>query len=92
MPGFHLHSHEEPVDAITPADAGQDWAAFAARYRACAIYLQPARTRQDIITSCREHLAHFKAPSTVVFDEWPKTLAGKAQNFKLHDRATALEG
>jgi len=46
---------------------------------------------RDIIDYCRERLAHFKAPKTVVFGELPKTATGKIQKFVLRDRARALE-
>ena len=38
---------------------------------------------------CREHLAHFKAPKTVIFGELPKTSTGKIQKFKLREQANA---
>lgn len=44
----------------------------------------------DIIAYCRENLAHFKAPRTVVFCELPKTSTGKIQKFELRERAKAL--
>jgi|TARA_B100000959_G_C14680357_1_gene500373 fatty-acyl-CoA synthase len=42
---------------------------------------------QDIIDHCREYLANFKAPRTVIFGELPKTSTGKIQKFKLRERA-----
>ena len=47
----------------------------------------PAITAEDIIAFCRDNLAHFKAPKTVVFRELPKTSTGKIQKFKLRDWA-----
>jgi len=44
---------------------------------------------QDIIDYCKEHLANFKAPKTVIFGELPKTSTGKIQKFKLRDKANA---
>ncbi|MBI3517025.1 MAG: AMP-binding protein, partial [Proteobacteria bacterium] len=44
----------------------------------------------EIIAYCREHLAHFKAPRTIVFGVLPKTSTGKIQKFTLRDRAKAL--
>ncbi len=44
----------------------------------------------DIITFCRDNLAHYKAPKTVVFTELPKTSTGKIQKFKLRERAQRL--
>ena len=44
----------------------------------------------EIVTWCRERLAHFKAPKTVVFGPLPKTSTGKIQKFQLRERAKAL--
>ena len=50
----------------------------------------PTVTDDDIIAWCREHLAHFKVPRTIVFGALPKTSTGKIQKFVLRDRARAL--
>ena len=47
-------------------------------------------TEDDIIAFCREYMAHFKAPRTVVFGPLPKTSTGKVQKFKLREQADAL--
>jgi fatty-acyl-CoA synthase len=47
-------------------------------------------TEQEIIDFCREHLAHFKAPKTVLFGPLPKTATGKLQKFKLREQAKSL--
>ena len=44
----------------------------------------------DIIAFCRDHLAHYKAPKTVVFGPLPKTSTGKIQKYVLRERARAL--
>ena len=41
---------------------------------------------EDIITFCREHLAHFKCPTRVLFEDLPKTSTGKIQKFELRKR------
>ena len=42
---------------------------------------------QELITFCRERMAHFKAPKSVVFvDVLPKTATGKVQKFALRDQ------
>jgi fatty-acyl-CoA synthase len=43
----------------------------------------------EIIAFCRDHIAHFKAPRTVVFGALPKTATGKIQKYLL--RAVARE-
>ncbi|MEZ5840024.1 MAG: acyl-CoA synthetase [Hyphomicrobiales bacterium] len=47
-------------------------------------------TAAEIIAFCRQNMAHFKAPKTVVFGELPKTSTGKVQKFVLRDRARGL--
>ena len=44
----------------------------------------------DVISFCREHLAGFKVPRTVVFTQLPKTSTGKIQKFMLRDMAKKL--
>jgi fatty-acyl-CoA synthase len=44
----------------------------------------------EIIAFCRDHLAHFKTPRTVVFGALPKTSTGKVQKFALREQAKAL--
>ena len=46
---------------------------------------------QDIIEFCRDNMAHFKAPKTVVFGALPKTSTGKIQKFILRQQAEALQ-
>ena len=47
-------------------------------------------TGQDIINFCREQMAHFKIPKTVVFLELPKTSTGKVQKFRLREKTEAM--
>ena len=47
-------------------------------------------TEEDIMSFCREHLAAFKVPKTVVFTQLPKTSTGKIQKFVLRETAKAL--
>ncbi|MBN8938539.1 MAG: acyl-CoA synthetase [Rhizobiales bacterium] len=47
-------------------------------------------TPEEIIAWCRQHLAAFKCPRTVVFAELPKTSTGKIQKFRLREMARAL--
>lgn len=47
-------------------------------------------TEEELIAFCREHMANFKAPRTVVFCELPKTSTGKIQKFALREQAKQL--
>ena len=46
---------------------------------------------QDIIDFCRDSMAHFKAPRSVVFGPLPKTSTGKIQKFVLREKARNLK-
>ena len=47
-------------------------------------------TEEELIEHCRERLARFKCPKSIVFGEVPKTSTGKIQKFLLRDRAKTL--
>jgi fatty-acyl-CoA synthase len=47
---------------------------------------------EDLIAWCRQHLASFKCPRTIVFAEIPKTSTGKIQKFRLREIARGGEG
>lgn len=47
-------------------------------------------SEEEIIAFCREHLAGFKAPKTIIFADLPKTSTGKIQKFQLREQAKAL--
>ena len=46
----------------------------------------------EIIAFCRDQLAHYKAPKSVVFGPLPTTATGKIQKFVLRERARAVAG
>jgi fatty-acyl-CoA synthase len=47
-------------------------------------------TAEEIIAFCRENMAHYKVPKTVIFGPLPKTSTGKLQKYKLREGAKAL--
>ena len=44
-------------------------------------------TAEELIAHCRQSLARFKVPKTVVFGPLPKTSTGKIQKFQLREQA-----
>jgi fatty-acyl-CoA synthase len=59
----------------------------------CAfVQLKPGAeaSADEIIAFCRDRLAHFKAPKSVVFGPLPTTATGKVQKFALRERARSL--
>jgi len=56
----------------------------------CAfVELKPGATAtaQELIAFCREHLARYKAPRSVLFSDIPRTSTGKIQKFVLREMA-----
>ncbi|KZL20799.1 Long-chain-fatty-acid--CoA ligase [Pseudovibrio axinellae] len=47
-------------------------------------------TEEAIIQYCKQHMASFKAPRSVVFKDLPKTSTGKIQKFVLREEAKKL--
>lgn len=84
-----LYKHPAVLEAAVVARPDEKWGETPCAF----VALKPGRedTREADITSwCREHLAGFKVPKTVVFGELPKTSTGKIQKYVLRDRAKAL--
>ena len=46
---------------------------------------------EDIIAHCKQHLAGFKVPRTVIFGEVPKTSTGKIQKFALRSQVKSAD-
>jgi fatty-acyl-CoA synthase len=47
-------------------------------------------TEDELMAFCRDNMARFKAPKTVVFGELPKTSTGKIQKFVLRERVRGI--
>jgi fatty-acyl-CoA synthase len=47
-------------------------------------------TAEELLAWCRQRLARYKCPRTIVFAEIPKTSTGKVQKFALRERARSL--
>ena len=53
------------------------------------IVLRPGQTatEAELLAFCREHLAHFKCPTSIdLIDELPRTATGKLQKFRLREQ------
>ncbi|BBT39941.1 acyl-CoA synthetase [Pseudomonas putida] len=84
-----LYKHPAVLEAAVVARPDEKWGETPCAF--VALKAGQAGTREaDIIQWCREHLAGFKVPKTVVFGELPKTSTGKIQKYVLRDRAKAL--
>ena len=45
---------------------------------------------EAIIAFCRDNMAHYKCPRTIVFGPLPKTSTGKIQKFVLREQAKGM--
>jgi fatty-acyl-CoA synthase len=83
-----IYGHPSVLEAAVVARPDDRWGETPCAF----VTLRPGKTAsmQEIIDFCRERMAHFKAPRTVVFTELPKTSTGKVQKFKLREMARNL--
>ncbi len=78
-----LYAHPAILEAAVVARPDNKWGETPCAF-VCLKQGEDA-DEQDIINFCRENLAHYKCPRTVVFCELPKTSTGKVQKFKLRE-------
>ncbi|NQV80740.1 MAG: AMP-binding protein, partial [Alphaproteobacteria bacterium] len=83
-----IYGHPSVLEAAVVARPDETWGETPCAF--VALRAGKVATEQDIIDFCRERMAHFKAPRTVVFTELPKTSTGKIQKFKLREAARNL--
>jgi fatty-acyl-CoA synthase len=83
-----LYSHPAVMEAAVVARPDDYWGETPCAF--VTLKRGAEADAQQIIEYCREHLAHFKAPKTVIFQELPKTSTGKIQKFVLRERAENL--
>ncbi len=84
-----LYRHPNVLEAAVVARPDEKWGETPCAF----VTLKDGQVAnaEDIIEFCRDRLAHYKAPKTVVFGPLPKTSTGKIQKFVLRERAGALE-
>jgi fatty-acyl-CoA synthase len=84
-----LYRHPEVMEAAVVARPDAKWGESPCAF----VTLKPAAkavTAEAIIAWCRDHMAHYKVPKSVVFGPLPKTSTGKIQKFVLRDAARKL--
>lgn len=84
-----LYRHPDILEAAVVARPDEKWGETPCAF----VTLKPEAgevREEDIIAFCRERLAKFKIPKTIVFSELPKTSTGKIQKFVLRDDAKKL--
>jgi len=83
-----LFSHHAVLEAAVVARPDPKWGETPCAF----VALKPGAdaSADELIAFCRERLAGFKIPRTIVFSELPKTATGKVQKFVLRERARQL--
>jgi len=84
-----LYRHPAVLEAAVVARPDEHWGETP-----CAFVTLKADSgdigEAEIVAWCREHLARYKVPRTVVFGALPKTSTGKVQKYLLRERAAGL--
>lgn len=83
-----LYKHPAVLEAAVVARPDDHWGETPCAF--VTLKTGKTATEDDIIAFCRDNIAKFKVPKTVVFDELPKTSTGKIQKFVLRERARNL--
>ncbi len=84
-----LYRHPKVLEAAVVARADEKWGEHPCAF----ITPRPGGegvTADEIIAFCRENMAKFKVPRTVVFGPLPKTSTGKIQKYMLRQQAKEL--
>ncbi len=83
-----LYSHPDILEAAVAAKNDEKWGETPCAF--VQLINGASATEEDIINYCREHMAHFKCPTKVIFRELPKTSTGKVQKFQLREWANEV--
>jgi fatty-acyl-CoA synthase len=82
-----LFKHPKVMEAAVVAKPDDKWGEVPCAF----VTPKPADegdiTAAEIIAFCRDNMAHFKAPKSVVFGPLPKTSTGKIQKYTLREQA-----
>ena len=83
-----LYRHPQVLEAAVVARPDPAWGESPCAF----VTLKPGATvdAAGLLAWCRDHLAHYKVPKTVVFGPLPKTSTGMIQKFALREQAKAL--
>ncbi len=86
-----LYRHPQVMEAAVVSRPDVKWGETPCAFVTLKPDAEPV-SAEDIVAWCREYLAGFKVPKTVVFGPLPKTSTGKIQKFLLRERAREILG
>ncbi len=84
-----LYKHPAIMEAAVVARANDYWGETVCAFVTLKANAEAVK-KDDIIAWCKQRMAHFKAPRTIIFGPLPKTSTGKIQKFVLRERANSL--
>lgn len=84
-----LFRHPAVLEAAVVAKPDETWGETPCAF--VTLHENATASAQDIMDYCKQHLAKFKVPKSVVFGTLPKTSTGKIQKFALRDIAAGTE-
>jgi fatty-acyl-CoA synthase len=80
-----LYRHPAVMEAAVVARPDEKWGETPCAF--VTLKSGETATETSLIEFCRDNMAHFKCPKTVIFTELPKTSTGKIQKYVLRERA-----
>jgi fatty-acyl-CoA synthase len=84
-----LYSHPDVLEAAVVARPDEKWGETPCAFVMLKSGAKPLAP-SELVAYCRERLAHYKCPKTVVFGPLPKTSTGKIQKNVLREQAKEL--
>ncbi|MBE9555076.1 MAG: acyl-CoA synthetase [Proteobacteria bacterium] len=85
-----LYRHPDIMEAAVVAKPDEKWGETPCAFVTLKPDSEGKVEAENIIDFCREHMAHFKCPRTIVFGPLPKTSTGKIQKFVLREQAKSM--
>ena len=84
-----LYRHPEVMEAAVVARPDEKWGETPCAFVTLKLGAKQV-TAEDIIAYCRENMARYKVPKTIIFGPLPKTSTGKIQKFALREMAKGV--
>ena len=84
-----LYRHPAVLEAAVVARKDDYWGETPCAF--VTLKVDQTLSEQEVIDFCRDNMAHYKCPKTVIFMELPKTSTGKVQKFVLRERANNID-
>jgi len=85
-----LYRHPYVMEAAVVARPDEKWGESPCAFVTLKPDSEGKVGAEDIIAFCRDNMAHYKCPRTIVFGPLPKTSTGKIQKFVLREQAKEM--